>query len=574
MKPIALLLSAFTFSSMLPAQSLQEIADSRELQQILNQQAPTNVLKALELFENDQDNGVALEVTRDTLNLAQLYVVLDLFKSAQEENYLLRQENIDRLVLGSMFATSQSDSTYQRNGISFNKLRLVVDAGAPVADIREYFNNPMGSMVTGGREPTSDSDQNGPIEELEGMLVEGMGAFGQPRGLIYTIERPFGATIEDRLVGTTGLETPFNQYNFHYSISEVQGGEIEFFDPRTGEFALATDLGFYGEVKVNYQVKLFNKTSSTGTLTIKVEPPLKAVVDSYDLRAGRPVDILYVVDNSSGTEKFQSQVAESFTNFISEFGAFNQKIRVAAIATSSTNAWTGELLTLPGGENMLISSDPDFAEKVKTLVQPGAEQERRQSAILPTNNFFASEQRKEFLRDDAFFSIIIISEKDDDYLKTGDDETIMAIYRNTMRVIKDPGDLRVDAVVKYGSKTWLGPSRQGEVYAHLAREFGGRNINITEDFTGELIEIGKEISRRAQQAFPLSQRPYSTTATGIQVSIDENLIQRDPNNGWTYDPDNNRILLHGAALEDSFGKQVTIFYSQIDEDQVLAAQQS
>lgn len=535
--------------------------DQQEAQFLKSRLAPIPVLKTVEAFENKTDQGVPVEITRESVTHGKLSLILRLFLLAQEENYLLRQENIEKLVIGSTFATTRSEETYEQNGVDFNKLRLFIDARADTTAIQDYFANPFGanSNRRGGGDPNGDS-----IEELEGFYVRAMNALDRPRALNYVEEYGFDERLEGRLIGSTGPDTLFSQYNFRYEIESVEGAEIAFFDPRTGVFRLSTEPDFYGTARIEYRVQLFGERSSPGVLQLRKEPPLMPIIETFDLRAGRPVDILYIVDNSSGTENQQSVLGESFVRFIESFGNYNKKIRVAAIATSSTSAWTGDLLALPSGERILSSSDPAFIDKVTRLIQPGAEKEKRQSAILPSNNFFASPTRREFLRDGAFFSMIIISQKDDDYLETGDPERIMDVYRHTMSVIKDPEDMRVDAVVKYGTKTWFGRSKQGKVYAQLANEFGGRVIDITQDFSDDLIEIGYEISRRAQESFTLTNPLYLDDRETLQVFIDEELTPRDPENGWSVDSENNRILLHGEALENSFGKVVKIYYSTID----------
>ena len=526
------------------------------------------LLAVLKAWEEQDESDLQVELTREDIEPAKLELILNLFLDVQKENFLIRDENIQRLVVGSLFATSQTRETYEVNGINFNKLRLVIDGGADISDIQSYFVNPMRAVTGGGVDSGNDDEGDESITELDSISVEGIAAADRLRALNFSQELGFGESLQGRLLGSTGLATPFNRYNFVYQIESVDGAELIELDPRSGQFKLKSSANFFGEITVNYRVSLFDRLSDTAQLVLQVEPPLKSLVDTYDLRAGRPVDILYVVDNSSGTENQQAQLCESFVEFIEAFGAFNREIQVAAIATSSKTAWTGELLKLPGGESMISSSDEEFVEKVKMLIQPGAENERRQSAILPTNNFFASDQRKAFLREDAFFSMIIISEKDDNYLETGDPDYIMRIYRNTMGVIKAPENMRVDAVVKYGTKTWFGRSKQGEVYAGLAREFGGRVIDITQDFSEDLIEIGYEISRRAQESFDLSFPVYEKSIGTMQVFVGDQPVSRNANDGWVYFPKENRIQLHGEALEDSFGQVVEVFYSTIDKSRM------
>lgn len=558
---IATLVSGFLLSLLAGGSLGTSGLDQAEANRLSRQLAPVEILKAMEEFEKHAEYGVPLEITRDFISLDRLLRILRIFREAQERHYVLRQENIEKLVIGSTFATNRSESTFTVQGIDFRQLRLIVDARADEADLIAYFENPLGYMRSARIAADEDITD---IEELEGFYISLIDSLARPRALSFVREYGFGESMELRLIGSTGLDSLFSQYNFRFELDSISAGEVSFFDARTGEVVVQPPPDFFGDLEVYYRVRLFNERSSTGVVTLRVNPPLQPVAETFDLRAGRPVDLLYVVDNSSGTEQQQETLGASFVRFIEAFGAYNQQIRVAAIATSSTDAWRGTLLSLPGGERIIESSDPRFAEKVQELIQPGAERERRQSAILPTNNFFASGEGREFLRESAFFSMIIISQKDDDYLETGDPERIMSIYRNTMNVMKRPEDMRIDAVVRYGTRTWFGTSRQGRVYAQLAEEFGGRVIDITRDFTEDLIQIGVEISRRAQQSFQLVEPLYTGAIDAVQVMVDGNIISRNPVHGWTYDEDTNRILLHGDALEASFGKVVRILYSTID----------
>ena len=65
--------------------------------------------------------------------------------------------------------------------------------------------------------------------------------------------------------------------------------------------------------------------------------PANLVVESFSHSGARPVDILFVVDNSTSMEEEQRKMSERFTTFISDLQDVEYQIGITTTDLSSTN---------------------------------------------------------------------------------------------------------------------------------------------------------------------------------------------------------------------------------------------
>jgi len=285
------------------------------------------------------------------------------------------------------------------------------------------------------------------------------------------------------------------------------------------------------------------------------------------------VDILWVVDDSNSMASEQQLVADGFEAFISTIEDTNINFHVGVVTTDmdSSNPNAGVLL----GEPNFLTSDDDYVTLFEERIQVGTEgsdQEKGLAAALEAlTEPKASGANDGFLRDDAVLSIIFVSDEDDcsdDNALAGEDGRACYQQEDSLEPVKD----YVDAfeALKYGTNGRvvtsgiIGPSAEsgcdetwpGHRYQTVAESSGGIVGSICDaDYSGIMDQMGLAVSG-VLSVFQLELVPQLET---LEVAVDEELIEEDAVNGWTYDDEYYTIRFDGDYVPPR-GTTVSITY--------------
>ncbi len=285
------------------------------------------------------------------------------------------------------------------------------------------------------------------------------------------------------------------------------------------------------------------------------------------------VDILWVIDDSNSMAEEQARVADGFESFILSIEETNIDFQLGVITTDMDldNEQRAQLM----GNPRVLTADDNYVQQFKNLVQvgtDGSDKEKGLSAALEAlSEPMISGDNIGFLRDDAILSIIFVSDENDcsdDEALSGEPST--ACYEEAERLIpitefiynfrglKGPSGMRVLASAIIGPKVADGceGSWPGHRYAALAEGLGGKVGNICDDdYGGLMYDLGLAVSGELS-TFQLS---YAAVIDSIEVYVDDDLIEEDPDEGWTYDSEYWILRFDGDYVPER-GTQVSVAY--------------
>ncbi len=247
----------------------------------------------------------------------------------------------------------------------------------------------------------------------------------------------------------------------------------------------------------------------------------------------RPVDILFVVDNSGSMNFERSNLAERIDGLISKIAGLDWQIAVTSTdATTNDAKSNGQLIELIGlpGEYILDSKmNVNFAQNifgntVQNFAGGSGNEEGIYSSKRVIDRYIAGQAiHREFIRPGADLSIVLLS--DEDEASTGDNIRITpqnfvnfvdATFAGTKNmvfhsIIARPGD----AACLQGEG-----AAAGDVYDELSRltgfgEVGGAIIGsvCNADYTSQLADIGQSV-KDLRNSIRLECPPYDANKDG------------------------------------------------------------
>ncbi|MED5374516.1 MAG: hypothetical protein VX899_26100 [Myxococcota bacterium] len=285
------------------------------------------------------------------------------------------------------------------------------------------------------------------------------------------------------------------------------------------------------------------------------------------------VDILWVIDDSNSMAEEQLRVADGFEAFIQNLAETNIDFHVGVISTDMDidNPNRGVLL---GDPHYLTIDTPNYVNKFANRVQVGTEGSDKEKGISASvaalSEPLVSGVNEGFLREDAHLSIIYVSDEDDcsdnDALAG---ESAEACYSQEGKLVavkdliyelkgtKDP-DRRVLASAIVGPEAGQGcaDSWPGHRYQGVSEQLGGQVHNICEgDFSAIMEELGLAVSE-LNRSFQLSYTPVLET---MEVVVENELIDQDDVDGWSYD-DQASLLVFAGDYVPPRGAQIQVTY--------------
>ena len=315
------------------------------------------------------------------------------------------------------------------------------------------------------------------------------------------------------------------------------------------------------------------------------------VADNFLLEPS-PVDILWVVDNSSSMAEAQLALGAAFPSLHVELAAAALDWQMGIVTTDMSDpAGRGRLLVVSGeGSKVMTPLSSDLFNRFGLRIQVGTGGspverglETSWAAVTPP---LATHDNLGFLRADARLAIVVASDDDDCShegalsVETGeacvaDPGALVAVsdYLGRYQSMKDDRlAVTLHALVETGSTSeheGCGGSTPGTRAIRLARATGGSVFPLCGDFDASLTELGRQLAGR-RTAFPLSRTPDPDTIVVDLVApleSDEDLGQpptrleedSDRQAGWTWHGSSNTVRLWGEAIPEP-GSEVRIRY--------------
>lgn len=336
----------------------------------------------------------------------------------------------------------------------------------------------------------------------------------------------------------------------------------------------------------------------------------------------RPIDIVWVVDNSGSMESSQDNLTANFESFIESFQTKGYDFRMVVTGSDAWRAeytgnasfkdkvrrWRRGEVVNAGGGNYIYSPDSGIHVMDRLTVDlmnvflinatlgTGGSGNERAFESLEESLLYAD--NSDFRRPGAYLAVIVVSDEDDfssnssaavenDY----DDElnsdpvvlppgnhiynlyqdarlTPVSHFNDLLRNNAGGDDLysvNTIAIMDTACKTALNDSftgrRIGRRYLDLATMSGGVKASLCDDFGASLELISANIISTAV-SFTLDREPRPET---IVVKVNGSIIPNDPVNGWTYNPANWTITFASAAAPAA-NAEIQIAYTPLRAD--------
>lgn len=325
--------------------------------------------------------------------------------------------------------------------------------------------------------------------------------------------------------------------------------------------------------------------------------------DSFSLLAGsssfnqsatfvqRPIDILWVIDNSGSMESSQANLAANFQSFINRFQTLGLDFRMGVITTEAylayhynqnsrsqlrdrgrnTNGtpWNcGDDSDLFTGVRIMDNNTPNLTQTFIKNITQGVCGNGDERALSSFRHALDNPLNASFRRPNAFLSIIIVSDEDDfshydwqngtsSYFFTENynhsSMFSIASFTSYLDGLTNtvPGGVRnysvsVITIMDTACLNQLNDSSQkiGIRHMQIADATQGTKGSLCSNF-GETLETISENVVQLSSVFQLNRQPIPAS---IYVTVNGVVIPQDPANGWTYNPANWTVSFNGSSV--------------------------
>lgn len=282
-----------------------------------------------------------------------------------------------------------------------------------------------------------------------------------------------------------------------------------------------------------------------------VEVPAAGVADDTVLwgdtfvQDADPVDVLWVIDNSSSMGQEQARVIAEINAFFSWFETLNLDYHMGVVTSDVVTAtMAGRLQGSPTYiENGTANAEAELAEAINVGTDDQGDESGLYAAELALSEPVLSAENAGFLRTNAHLVVVFLSDEPE---QSAFDAQHYIDFFATVKA--DPADVLVNAIVgdeTNGCASVCDGTDQtatpGDKYIAVVDAYQGVFGSIcTCDLSPTLDEIGME-STRFVRTFPLSRTPADPTA--IRVDVDG-----ERTDAWTYDEAANSIVFDDAPI--------------------------
>jgi len=349
---------------------------------------------------------------------------------------------------------------------------------------------------------------------------------------------------------------------------QVDGSWIEGDASLTAEWlADVIDPGAAVPVRVRFQPT--EDGGATGALVVSSDDPdepqagadVQGVGQTYEERVDtfvqdtRPVDVLWVIDNSGSMSQEQARVIADIQEFYSWFETLGLDYHMGVITSDVvTSTMAGRL---QGSPAYITPDTPDGLTEFAEALNVGTEDQGDESGLaamqLALSEPVASAENAGFLRPDAQLVVTFLSdEPEQSGVPAADYITFL------QRLKADPGWVLVSAIVgdrDVGCTAECdgvpSDAQAGNAYLDVVDAFGGVFGSIcTCDLSSMLADMGLESTLYAR-SFTLTSVPATSDDIHVYVDGVETLA-------WTWDAEDNAVVFEEPPHE---GQRVEVLYT-------------
>ena len=276
----------------------------------------------------------------------------------------------------------------------------------------------------------------------------------------------------------------------------------------------------------------------------------------------KPIDILWVIDNSGSMGPKQESLKENFRSFIQEFERKGIDYQMAVTNTEAYTQSGDELLFKDGnatessGVRVMTPQTPNLREVFQTNIKQGARGNQYEKGLKSMKKVlsYGPNLATPFPRREALLVVVLVSDEQDTSPMKGTDFPQQKYFDFLHDLTNSSGNHLNFMVNIIGFTDACSPEtpeleNPGKVAVHgmaMADRTEGYKGCITDDFTGLLEDLSHAIVEKSA-VLKLDREPIIET---IVVRLNGVPLEMDSENGWTYSGETREILLHGEALEE------------------------
>ena len=277
----------------------------------------------------------------------------------------------------------------------------------------------------------------------------------------------------------------------------------------------------------------------------KVEDRLKDI----NLTFKPQVDVLFVVDNSGSMGEHQIRLSQNIDLFVNRIFQ-NQIIDYhIGVLTSDMRAWNRDSGVLYGSPRYIKRTTPDgpllLSMNLRTGTGGSANEQFFEPVKAALTEPLLSGKNSGFYRDNAFLAIMFITDGRSNGMLDSS-----AFFQFLLKL----KNFDADKIIAYGGI--IPPGVEGcirdldgqpyEIFDFIVKKAKGQCFNLCDlDFGEKMAKIGEDLKNRIEMFIPLKILPVVDT---IVVKWGTEIIPRDVNKGWSYDPKRVGIYL-GSELD-------------------------
>lgn len=273
----------------------------------------------------------------------------------------------------------------------------------------------------------------------------------------------------------------------------------------------------------------------------------------------RNVDVIFVVDNSSGMEEHNLKLRNTIPTLVNALLGRGLDMHFAVITTSmgGSNPNGGKFL---GSPKYLTSASPNLSQelinRLNSVGNDGSDLERGLDSLVKVlDPGYQQTVVPGFLRPDSLVAVIAMSSEDDkSSLVGGGSAGYMAELDRLVGQFQPQGrrwTMNFIGVLSLGGSCVSTPGspagykEPGVRFMEMADESGGVKESIC---SGDLSVAASNLRRQIVDLVEVYRLGFKPVVASIQVVVNGVAIPRSTANGWDYLPDQEAIKFYGSAV--------------------------
>ena len=285
-------------------------------------------------------------------------------------------------------------------------------------------------------------------------------------------------------------------------------------------------------------------------------------IDTFYQEPTNEIDILWVVDDSQSMSDEQAKIAERFDDFLTGIDDAGVDWHMGVISTDLDNLESAALLQ---GDPAVLSADtPDFRTKFQQRVRVGIEgsdmEKGIDAAFQALSEPLVSGPNDGFRRPGATLMINYFSDENDCsdrgalagewieepcYDRSEKLVPVIDLIRDYRTLVSQGERMYVSAIVGPRIAQGCEGAKPGSRYNTMADAFGGIKGDICEqDFDVIMGELGLQAGG-VSTSFILE---HYAVESSIKVWVDDDRIDKDEQQGWSYDTSYHVIHFNGGSV--------------------------